>query len=129
MDASMLAGLAEQLERWLKPYKDGFPSYARLPAEGLDHETIIAEMEELRAAEQARWENGYISGAVYHGDQAHVDFINRVYALNSQSNPLHPDVWPSTTKYEAEVVSMTAGMLGADKTSDEIVGTVSSGGT
>jgi glutamate/tyrosine decarboxylase-like PLP-dependent enzyme len=125
----MLASLAAQLEQWLKPYKEGFPSYSRLPAEGMPREAVIAEMEKLRAAEQARWENGYISGAVYHGDQAHVDFINRVYALNSQSNPLHPDVWPSTSKYEAEIVSMTAGMLGADRTSDEIVGTVSSGGT
>jgi glutamate/tyrosine decarboxylase-like PLP-dependent enzyme len=52
-----------------------------------------------------------------------------VYAINSQSNPLHPEIWPSTSKFEAEVVAMTAKMLSADKTPDEIVGTVSSGGT
>jgi len=38
-------------------------------------------------------------------------------------------VWPSASKFEAEIVSMTAGMLGADRTSDPIVGVVSSGGT
>jgi len=32
-------------------------------------------------------------------------------------------------KFEAEVVAMTASMLGADKTGDEIVGSVTSGGT
>jgi glutamate/tyrosine decarboxylase-like PLP-dependent enzyme len=52
-----------------------------------------------------------------------------VYALNSQSNPLHSDLWPSATKYEAEIVSMVAHLLGADVTGDEICGTVSSGGT
>jgi glutamate/tyrosine decarboxylase-like PLP-dependent enzyme len=85
----------------------------------------------LRDIEAAKWEKGFVSGAVYHGDQEHIDFLNKVYAINSQSNPLHPDVWPSTTKFEAEIVSMTAGMLGADRAPDgnEICGTVSSGGT
>lgn len=129
MDANMLASLAGQLETWLKPYKEGFPAYTRLPEQGIDREEVLAEMEALNAHEQDRWRKGYVSGAVYNGDQAHIDFLNRVYALNSQSNPLHPDVWPSTTKYEAEIVSMTAGMLGADKTQDEITGTLTSGGT
>jgi glutamate/tyrosine decarboxylase-like PLP-dependent enzyme len=69
------------------------------------------------------------SGAVYHGAAEHVDFLNRVYALNSQSNPLHSDLWPSATKYEAEIVSMVAHLLGAEATADEIGGAVSSGGT
>ena len=42
---------------------------------------------------------------------------------------MHFDTWPSSVKFEAEIVSMTANMLGADKTKDEIAGTVSSGGT
>ena len=58
-----------------------------------------------------------------------VGFLNRVYALNSQSNPLHADLWPSASKYEAEVVSMTAGMLGAGRTGDDVCGMVTSGGT
>ena len=35
-----------------------------------------------------------------------------VYALNSQANPLHTDLWPSAVKYESEIVAMTASMLG-----------------
>jgi glutamate/tyrosine decarboxylase-like PLP-dependent enzyme len=66
---------------------------------------------------------------VYHGDERHIDLLNEVYALHSQSNPLHLDLWPSGMKFEAEIVSMAAAMLGADKTDDEVVGTVTSGGT
>jgi glutamate/tyrosine decarboxylase-like PLP-dependent enzyme len=129
MDADTLTDLAGQLEKWLKPYREGFPAYNRLPEQGVPREEVLAEMEALHDHEQARWREGYVSGAVYHGDPGHIDFLNRAYALNSQSNPLHPDIWPSTTKYEAEIVAMTAGMLGADKTPDEIAGTLTSGGT
>jgi sphinganine-1-phosphate aldolase len=120
------------LERSLKPYRDTFIAHTRLPAIGRDREAIVAEMEALRAREEARWKDGFVSGAVYHGDDAHIAFLNRVYAINSQSNPLHSDLWPSTTKFEAEIVSMTAHMLGGGSAGDgpgQICGTVSSGGT
>jgi glutamate/tyrosine decarboxylase-like PLP-dependent enzyme len=129
MDPAAFTGMMEQLEKSLKPYREGFASYSRLPSTGVDRDIVLGEMEKLKTAEQAKWKDGYVSGGVYHGDEAHIDFLNRVYAIHSQSNPLHADVWPSTTKFEAEIVSMTAGMLGADKTTDSIVGVVSSGGT
>jgi sphinganine-1-phosphate aldolase len=49
-------------------------------------------------------------------------------------NPLHADLWPSAAKYEAEIVSMTAAMLGGDAVGSDdpgrqIVGTVTAGGT
>jgi len=122
-------GIMDELDHSLKPYRDGFATYAHLPEVGRDKEEIIGEMETLRDVEESRWKDGYVSGAVYHGDDEHIDFLNRVYALNSQSNPLHSDLWPSTTKFEAEIVSMTAHMLGAGLTDDEICGTVTSGGT
>jgi sphinganine-1-phosphate aldolase len=116
------------LEPSLKPYRDEFPTYARLPGLGREREGILSEMEAMNAREKARWQDGYASGAVYHGDSAHIDFLNQVYAIHSQSNPLHSDLWPSAAKYEAEVVAMTAHMLGAAG-QDEICGTISSGGT
>jgi glutamate/tyrosine decarboxylase-like PLP-dependent enzyme len=115
----------------LKPYRGKFPSFTEMPKTGRDQETILAEMESLRDLEISRWQDGYVSGAVYHGDEAHIRFLNRIYALNSQSNPLHFDIWPSATKFEAEIVSMTANMLGSNTVTPEgsIHGTVSSGGT
>lgn len=122
--------LMHELEHSLKPYKGQFAAFTRIPETGRDKESILQEMEALRSLEEARWKEGFVSGAVYHGDDDHIDFLNRVYALHSQSNPLHSDLWPSTTKFEAELVAMTANMLGASEASDgEICGVVSSGGT
>lgn len=129
MDASLFADIAAQLENSFKPYNDEFEKFDRLPMEGIGQGEILELMEKFKTIEEAKWQDGFVSGAVYHGNEAYIDFITKVYAINSQSNPIHPDIWPSASKFEAEVVSMTAKMLGADKTSDEIVGTVSSGGT
>ena len=102
------------LDRALKPYRGTLVTHARLPETGVPREEVLADLELMADAERARWENGHVSGAVYNGDPEHIDFLNQAYALHSQSNPLHLDVWPSATKFEAEIVSMTADMLGAD---------------
>jgi len=141
--SSLLQDLVEQI----KPYRGQIPAVTRLPENGWDRRQVLHLLEDLRSREEGRWKAGYASGAVYHGGDEHLDFINRVYALHSQSNPLHPDLWPSTIKFEAEIVAMTARMLGAapreEPTSEtpgppkpngaglsgEVVGTVTSGGT
>jgi sphinganine-1-phosphate aldolase len=119
------------LERQLKPYRDQFPSFRELPAEGLARAEVTGLVERLASTEDRTWREGYASGAVYHGDPGHVAFLSGVYTAQSQSNPLHPDLWPSATKFEAEIVAMTADMLGAGHATPEapVVGTVSSGGT
>jgi glutamate/tyrosine decarboxylase-like PLP-dependent enzyme len=121
--------LMQTLENELKPYRDELPSTREIPAEGLSPDTVLENMAALQTRETDGWKDGYVSGAVYHGDTAHIDFLNQVYALHSQTNPLHADVWPSISKYEAEIVAMTAGMLGGAKAGEEICGTLSSGGT
>jgi sphinganine-1-phosphate aldolase len=123
------AAILGDLEGSLKPYRDQFVTYRQLPERGVPHEEVIGMMEALRTREAAQWETGHASGAVYHGARTHIDYLNRIYALHSQSNPLHADIWPSVTKFEAEMVAMTADMLGAGQTTDEVVGVVTSGGT
>jgi len=115
------------LESSVKPYKENFASFTKIPATGRSRDEILREMEALYTREQEQWKDGFVSGAVYHGNQEHIDFLNKVYAINSQSNPLHADVWPSATKFEAEIVAMTADMLGG--VGQDVCGTVSSGGT
>src|SRR6516162_1153166 len=119
------------LERQLKPYRDKFPSFRELPADGVARAEVTDLVERMASAEERTWREGYASGAVYHGDPEHVAFLSRIYTAQSQSNPLHPDLWPSATKFEAEIVAMTASMLGAGHAPPEtpVVGTVSSGGT
>lgn len=121
--------LMAELERSIKPYRDEFETYAHLPDHGRGREEILQLMQTLYQKEEPKWHDGKISGGVYHGDLEHIEFQNKVYAINSQTNPLHFDTWPSGLKFEAEIVSMTAHMLGAGLTADEITGTVSSGGT
>lgn len=128
-------GMLGGLEHSMRPYKGQVQSYTALPEQGRTREDLLNEIESLATRESPRWKDGYLSGAVYNGDQAHVDFMNKVYALTSQVNPLHSDVWPSATKYEAEIVSMVADMLGAGpgnpqaSREEQICGTVTSGGT
>ncbi len=127
--------LMKDIEEQVKPYRALFSTYAAIPEKGIGREAILKEMEALKEREEARWKDGFASGAVYHGDEEHIQFLNRVYGLNSQTNPLHSDIWPSISKYEGEIVSMTAKMLGAGKGTSsrnqetEICGVVSSGGT
>jgi glutamate/tyrosine decarboxylase-like PLP-dependent enzyme len=101
----------------------------RIPAEPLGRDDILRTVAALADGEHDVWSEGRASGAVYHGDEDHIEFLNQVYSLHSQSNPLHIDLWPSGMKFEAEIVAMTAHMLGADHADEEIVGTVTSGGT
>ncbi len=113
----------------LKPYQEDFATVATIPDKGPSHDEVLETMGRLQALETNRWQEGYASGAVYHGDPDHIAFLNRVYALYSQANPLHADLWPSITKFEAEIVAMTAAMLGGDDSRDPVCGTLSSGGT
>jgi sphinganine-1-phosphate aldolase len=128
IDREMQKMMAD-LEATVKPYGDKVPSFSRLPSAGMGRESILTLMNRINDQETAKWKDGFVSGAVYHGDAAHIDFLNRVYSINSQSNPLHSDIWPSAAKYESEIVAMAAGMLGAEQTEDEVCGVVSSGGT
>jgi glutamate/tyrosine decarboxylase-like PLP-dependent enzyme len=126
----MLAGM----EASVKPYRGQVASFPRLPAQGVPRDEILRQVDDLAARERPRWRDGLASGAVYHGGDDHIAFLNRVYAITSQVNPLHADLWPSAAKYEAEIVAMTAAMLGGDAVPTEdparqIVGSVASGGT
>ncbi len=132
-------GMLDGMEEEAKPYKGEFETFARMPEKGRARQEILDEMRTFSERETDKWKDGYVSGAVYHGDEGHIDFLNEVYAINSQSNPLHVDIWPSAMKFESEIVSMTANMLGAEVANadpaankafpGEVVGTVTSGGT
>src|SRR3954451_8833496 len=119
----------DAMERSIHPYRERYETHDRIPAEGVPREQVLAELEAMATEERPKWEDGFASGAVYAGEPEHVEVLNRAYALHSQSNPLHLDLWPSAAKFEGEIVAMTAAMLGADETGDDVVGTITSGGT
>jgi hypothetical protein len=62
MDPTMLAGLAQELEKMLKPYQEDLLCFARLPGHGM------LRMKSLRWAacrSMKSAERGFVSGAVY----------------------------------------------------------------
>ena len=67
------------------------------------------------------------TGAVYHGKHDHIDLLNKAFGMYSIANPLHPDVWPSVMKFEAEIISMTKNMVSGGV--DTVCGCTTSGGT
>ena len=82
-----------------------------LPMKGMAADEILSFVSSLIKDEDGCWEKGRVSGAVYHGDREHQKLLNEAFSLYSLANPLHPDMWPSSTKLEAEVISMTASLM------------------
>jgi len=80
-------GIMTGMEGTVKPYRADFPSFTRLPENGYARGELIRQLEALKDREEARWKEGYASGAVYNGDQSFIDFLNQVYAIHSQANP------------------------------------------
>ncbi|KAJ6260203.1 hypothetical protein Dda_4427 [Drechslerella dactyloides] len=97
-----------------------------LPKAGLSSEKIREELEKLAQLKHADWENGQVSGAVYHGGKELLDLQTDCMRMFSVSNPLHPDVFPGVRKMEAEVVAMVLSMFNAPPGG---AGVTTSGGT
>jgi len=111
MESSDLDFVVEVLEAELRPYRQSHHTYRQLPPTGRPRAEILAEMREFAELEEPKWRDG-LRRARVHGGSEHVEFLNEVYAINSQANPLHPELWPSAVKFEAEIVAMTGAMLG-----------------
>lgn len=118
--------MIDEMSKRFKPYREKQENFRTIPEEGIDRERILGIMRGIITPENAVWESGHVSGAVYHGEKEHVDFTNSAYSIASQNNPLHPDVWPSSLKFENEVVSMVRSMLHGESS---VRGSVTSGGT
>ncbi|KAH0991951.1 hypothetical protein GBA52_003434 [Prunus armeniaca] len=102
-----------------------------LPSTGLGV-GVIEQMKDEKRKDVA-WQ-GKCSGAVYIGGsecEGHFSLINEACSMFAHTNPLHMDVFQSVVRFEAEVVAMTAAMLGSKKKSSggQICGNMTSGGT
>jgi sphinganine-1-phosphate aldolase len=73
-----------------------------------------------------RWEDGRVSGAVYHGGEALIKLQTEAFGRFGVANPIHPDVFPGVRKMEAEIVSMVLNIFNAPP---DAAGVTTSGGT
>ncbi|OTB16341.1 hypothetical protein K445DRAFT_21976 [Daldinia sp. EC12] len=100
--------------------------YTTLPKEGWTDDALRAELDALANMDHTRWEDGYVSGAVYHGEEDLLKLQTEAYGKFTVANPIHPDVFPGVRKMEAEVVAMVLSMFHAPPSA---AGVCTSGGT
>lgn len=125
------AKLEQSLEAELKQKSRALgKANTELPETGMAPEAILSLMRDATAVEDVVWEGGNVSGAVYHGQRAHIELLNKAFNYYSISNPLHPDIWPSVMKFDSEVIAMTAALV-TDKSDmcKDVCGSTTSGGT
>ncbi len=103
-----VAASMAKLEARLVPQGLGVTRYLTLPKEGWTAAQVRAELDKLADMEHARWEDGMVSGAVYHGGHELLQLQADAYAKFAVANPIHPDVFPGVRKMEAEVVAMVS---------------------
>ncbi|KAK6583097.1 hypothetical protein PZA11_004173 [Diplocarpon coronariae] len=115
-----------KLQGKLVPSGPGIVRYLTLPKEGWSEETVLKELEALANMDHTRWEDGFVSGAVYHGGDALIKLQTEAFGKFTVANPIHPDVFPGVRKMEAEIVSMVLSMFNAPTGS---AGVTTSGGT
>lgn len=104
----------------------GVSRYLTLPVEGWTDQQVRAELVKLSEMEHTRWEDGLVSGAVYHGGNDLVKLQAEAFERFSVANPIHPDVFPGVRKMEAEIVAMVLAMFNAPPGG---AGVTTSGGT
>ncbi|KAJ6279280.1 replication factor c subunit 1 [Bipolaris maydis] len=114
------------LERKLVPSGPGVQRLTSLPAEGWSEDEVRAKLDELANMDHARWEDGRVSGAVYHGGDDLIRLQTEAFGKFTVSNPIHPDVFPGVRKMEAEIVAMVLSLFNAPH---DAVGVTTSGGT
>ncbi|KAG0652936.1 Sphingosine-1-phosphate lyase [Hyphodiscus hymeniophilus] len=128
-------GVRSQVQKQVKEAVDklqsklvptGVTRYLTLPKEGWSEETVRKELETLANMDHTRWEDGYVSGAVYHGGDSLIALQTEAFGKFTVANPIHPDVFPGVRKMEAEIVSMVLAMFNAPVGA---AGVTTSGGT
>jgi sphinganine-1-phosphate aldolase len=117
-----------------KPYKGRFESYQAIPEKGRNKDDIIKELSTMSKEENAKWKTGQVSGTFYHAGDEHREFLNKIFSFFSHVNTIQFDLCPSMSKFESEIIAMTANMMHGDAVKahnpeDNVCGTVTSGGS
>ncbi|KAJ5643253.1 Sphingosine-1-phosphate lyase [Penicillium longicatenatum] len=101
----------DDLQKKLVPTGPDTDRYLTLPKEGWSPEKVREELKKLADMKHTRWEDGRVSGAVYHGGEDLLKLQTEAFGQFGVANPIHPDVFPGVRKMEAEVVSMVLNMF------------------
>ena len=97
----------------------------KLPKQGESKYNILSTMEAARDKD-IRWREGRAFSLVFYPGEEILDLLKQSYNLFFSENGLNPSAFPSLRKFETEVVSMTAGILGG---TSRTAGNMTTGGT
>jgi glutamate/tyrosine decarboxylase-like PLP-dependent enzyme len=86
---------------------------------------ILEDMRMARAGD-IPWQQGKAFSLVFQSNQEVKEVAQKAYLMYFSENGLNPAAFPSLRKFETEVVSMSAHLLGGDK---HIAGNMTTGGT
>ncbi|MGH9080607.1 MAG: pyridoxal phosphate-dependent decarboxylase family protein [Acidimicrobiales bacterium] len=110
----------------------GPSDHHRLPRLGSDADQVLARMAALRTDDRD-WRGGRVFSLVYSAGEDVHDLLERAATLFSAENALNTGVFPSLARMSQDIVSITTGLLGADRLLDEdrgaVRGYLTSGGT
>ena len=98
----------------------------QLPAQPLSRQQVRDFLSETARRQDALAQAGRVSGSIYHGGAEHFSFLGEVATQFSHMNVLQRDMYPAATRFESEIISMTAAMLHGGP---DVRGAVTSGGT
>jgi glutamate/tyrosine decarboxylase-like PLP-dependent enzyme len=101
---------------------------SRLPTHGSTKEDILARMASLRDHD-VNWRGGRAWSLVFSAGAEVSELLQAAYTMFFAENGLNPTAFPSLRRFETDVVAMTAGLLGSQAATEEIVGNMTSGGT
>jgi glutamate/tyrosine decarboxylase-like PLP-dependent enzyme len=96
-----------------------------LPPKGTPADGVLDTMRQARQ-QDAQWQEGKTWSLVYFAGDEVTHLLESAYTMFFLENGLNPMAFPSLKKFEAEIVAMTAGLLGGD---EETAGNMTSGGT
>ncbi|ODV79255.1 sphingosine-1-phosphate lyase [Suhomyces tanzawaensis NRRL Y-17324] len=125
VDSELLATVVK-MEAQLMQNSDELLQFPIIPNQGLRYAEISAQLDQLQQLKHTQWQNGRVSGAVYHGGDQLLELQSNAFHKYAVANQLHPDVFPGVRKMEAEVVSMVLDIFNGPVGS---CGSTTSGGT
>ena len=92
----------------LHPYAGRFPVNRTMPEHGVARAEILDIVAQMQKEEDAKADNGRVSGSIYSGDHEHYAFLTEAFGHFAHANVMQRDMYPSATKMEAEIIAMTA---------------------
>lgn len=100
--------------------------HSSLPTESKSFDEITQIMQRYVNYDTIDWEGGKLSGTTFTNDAELSKLCEYIYRRFSLSNPLHPDVFRSVRKMEAEILAMTLSLYKAPSSG---CGIMTSGGS